>query len=59
MPVPLKRSPLRIVVQSKNVTSVSDISAVNLIVGWNWSAFLKNCRISSFVVTQRHAISSI
>ena len=39
MPVSLKRSPLCIVVQSKNVASVSDISAVNLVVGSNWFAF--------------------
>ena len=58
MPVSLKRSPLYIVV-SKNVTLLFDISAVNLIVGWNWFAFLMNCRTSSFVVTQRDAISSI
>ena len=34
MPVSVKRSLLYIVV-SRNVASLSDISAVNLIVGWN------------------------
>ena len=58
MPVSLKRSTLYIVV-SKNVTLLFDISAINLIVGRNWFAFLMNCRTSSFVVTQRDAISSI
>ena len=50
MPVSLKCSPLNIVV-SKNVASLSDISAVNLIVGWNLFAFSMHCRTSSFEVT--------
>ena len=58
MPVSLKCSPLNIVV-SKTVASLSDISAVNLIVGWNLFAFSMNCRTSSFEVTQRDTILSV
>ena len=41
MPVSSNRLPLWIVV-SKKVASESEISAVNLIVGWDWFAFLMN-----------------
>ena len=39
MSVSLKRLLLNIVVQSENVAPLPDISAVNLIDGWNWFAF--------------------
>ena len=44
---------------SKNIASESEISAVNLIVGWNWFAFLMSFKTSSLVVVQNDAISSI
>ena len=44
---------------SKKVASESEISAVNLIVGCNWFAFLINFKTSSSVVVQNDAISSI
>ena len=44
---------------SKKVALESEISAVNLIVGWNWFAFSMNCKTSSLVVVQNDAISSI
>ena len=37
--------------ESKNVVSVSDISAVNLIVGWNLFAFKRNSSISFLLVS--------
>ena len=46
-------------VVSKKVVLESEISAVNLIVGWNSFAFLMNCKTSSLVVVQNDAISSI
>ena len=46
-------------VVSKKVVLESEISAVNLIVGWNSFAFLMNCKIPSLVVVQNDAISSI
>ena len=44
---------------SKNVVSVSDISAVNLIVGWKLFAFGKNSSISFLLVSYTDMTSSI
>ena len=44
---------------SKNVVSVSDISAVNLIVGWKLFAFRRNSSISFLLVSYTDMKSSI
>ena len=44
---------------SKNVVSVSDISAVNLIVGWKLFAFRRNSSISFPLVSYTDMTSSI
>ena len=44
---------------SKNVVSVSDISAVNLIVGWNLFAFRRNSSTSFLLVSHTDMASSI
>ena len=44
---------------SKNVVSVSDISAVNLIVGWKLFAFRRNCSISFLLVSHTDMTSLI
>ena len=44
---------------SKNVVSVSDISAVNLIVGWKLFAFRRNSSISFLLVSYTDMTSSI
>ena len=44
---------------SKNVVSVSDISAVNLIVGWKLFAFRRNSSISFLLVSHTDISSSI
>ena len=44
---------------SKNVVSVSDISAVNLIVGWKLFAFRRNSSISFQLVSHTDMTSSI
>ena len=44
---------------SKNVVSVSDISAVNLIVGWKLCSFRRNSSISFLLVSHTDMMSSI
>ena len=44
---------------SKNVVSVSDISAVNLIVGWKLFAFRRNSSVSFLLVSHTDMTSSI
>ena len=44
---------------SENVVSVSDISAVNLIVGWKLSAFTRNSSISFLLVSHTDMTSLI
>ena len=44
---------------SRNVVSISDVSAVNLIVGWWLFACSMNCFISSLLIVQGENISSI
>jgi len=44
---------------SKNVASVSEIYAVNLIVGWNLFAFRRSSPISFLLVSHTDMISSI
>ena len=44
---------------SKNVVSVSDISALNLIVGWKLFAFRRNSSISFLLVSYTDMKSSI
>ena len=44
---------------SKNVVSVSDISAVNLIVGWKLCSFRRNSSISFLLLSHTDMMSSI
>ena len=54
----LNLSPLNMVV-SRNVISISEISAVNLIVGWKLLACLRNKSISCMLVSDSEKMSSI
>ena len=54
----LKRSPLKIIV-SRKVVSLSEISAVNLIVGWKLLACSMNRLISFLSLSHSEKMSSI